>query len=280
MTSAARRPTVAVVVPLHVPEPDEHGRISLRHLRTHLGGYDTCVAAPEGLDVSAYGLPAKRFPSRFFLDRHAASSLMMRRELYAAFADYEYILVHHLDALVFSDQLLEWCERGYDYVGAPWVQKAENGAFSFLGVGNSGLCLRRVPSHLAVIDALRRPRRQVRSEMRFARNYVRRLGRNASAGLRAVRESHDLSGLPGKALRLFTRTARESNPYRYEDKFWAFEAAELCPGFRIPPAETAVSFSFEAYPRYCFELTGGKLPFGCHKWMRHDPEFWEPFLLR
>jgi small ligand-binding sensory domain FIST len=27
-----------------------------------------------------------------------------------------------MDCLVFSDQLLAWCNRGYDYVGAPWFK--------------------------------------------------------------------------------------------------------------------------------------------------------------
>ena len=67
--------------------------------------------------------------------------------------------------------------------------------------------------------------------------------------------------------------------YVYEDKFWSQEAPRLDPGFRIPPPETAVAFAFESEPRFCFEQNGGRLPFGCHKWRAHDPDFWKPYLL-
>jgi hypothetical protein len=66
--------------------------------------------------------------------------------------------------------------------------------------------------------------------------------------------------------------------YVYEDKFWSFEAPRLEPGFRIPPAETAVAFAFESEPRFCFEQNGRRLPFGCHKWRAHDPEFWASYI--
>ena len=68
--------------------------------------------------------------------------------------------------------------------------------------------------------------------------------------------------------------------YVYEDKFWSNEAPRLVPGFRIPPAEVAVGFAFEREPRFCLAANGGRLPFGCHKWRAHNPEFWEPHLLR
>lgn len=68
------------------------------------------------------------------------------------------------------------------------------------------------------------------------------------------------------------------NPWPYEDKFWSLEAPRLDPSFQIPPPEVAVAFSFETEPRFCFEANGHRLPFGCHRWMTHDPDFWRPFL--
>ncbi|MBI5510711.1 MAG: hypothetical protein HY903_18280 [Deltaproteobacteria bacterium] len=59
-----------------------------------------------------------------------------------------------------------------------------------------------------------------------------------------------------------------------EDGFWAFFAPSYNPLFRIPDARTALRFSFETNPRLCYERTGGRLPFGCHAWEKHDPEFW------
>ena len=63
-----------------------------------------------------------------------------------------------------------------------------------------------------------------------------------------------------------------------EDGFWAFFAPTYNPIFRIPDTETALRFSFEINPRLCFEQVGGRLPFGCHAWEKHDPEFWRRFI--
>ena len=49
-----------------------------------------------------------------------------------------------------------------------------------------------------------------------------------------------------------------------EDVFWA-----LVPdGFRYPAWKEALGFSFDTNPAYCWRLTGGRLPMGCHSWSK------------
>ena len=31
------------------------------------------------------------------------------------------MLIYQLDAYVFKDELLNWANKGYDYIGAPWL---------------------------------------------------------------------------------------------------------------------------------------------------------------
>jgi hypothetical protein len=38
---------------------------------------------------------------------------------YERFIPYEFMLIHQLDAYVFKDELEKWCDKGYDYIGAP-----------------------------------------------------------------------------------------------------------------------------------------------------------------
>ena len=52
------------------------------------------------------------------------------------------------------------------------------------------------------------------------------------------------------------------------------------PEFKVASLEQGLRFAFEASPRTCFEMNGGRLPFGCHAWGRYDREFWTPHLLR
>jgi Protein of unknown function (DUF5672) len=244
--------SVAVVVPVFRDRlgPDEE--LSLRHLRAHLGAYDGFAFCPASLDLEVPDLAPVRLDDRHFRTHRDYSRLMLSGGFYRRFERYEFVLVHQLDCVVFSDELARWCGERYDYVGAPWVRRGADGRPFFAGVGNGGLSLRRVESFLRVLE--RRVRATV--AVRHVGELVRRI----------VRE-------PRRARQLLR------DRYVYEDKFWSLEAPRLDPGFRIPPAETAVAFAFESEPRFCFEQNGGRLPFGCHKWRAHDPEFWAPYLL-
>ena len=64
-----------------------------------------------------------------------------------------------------------------------------------------------------------------------------------------------------------------------EEHFLVNRAHHYYPEFNIAPLDEALYFGFECVPRYCFELTGHQLPFGCHAWPKFDREFWEPYIL-
>lgn len=248
--------TVAVAVPLHRPRLDADEDVSVRHLRAHLGRYDTFVVAREGLDVPL-DLPVKHFP---FSTHREYCDLLLTAAFYEAFSGYDFVLVHQLDCLVLSDELESWCERGFDYVGAPWMRRGPDGRPAFAGVGNGGFSLRRIETFLRVLELAGRPLERTRLAATHAAAVARRF---------AVR-------LP--RVRAATRAALAAR-YRYEDKFWSDEAPRILPGYRIPPPEVAVAFAFEREPRFCLERNGGRLPFGAHNWPLYDRAFWEPYLL-
>ena len=247
--------SVAVLVPVFRERLGEDEQLSLRHLGTHLGAYDAYSFQPASLELELPGLTPVRMGDRHFRTHRDYSRLLLGDELYRRFERYEFVLVHQLDCLVLSDELARWCSEEWDYVGAPWVREAPDGRLYFAGVGNGGLSLRRVESLLRVLDARRRSGALVVA--RHAAEVVRRVFREPRRARQLVRDR-----------------------YVYEDKFWSNEAPRLVPGFRIPPAEVAVGFAFEREPRFCLAANGGRLPFGCHKWRAHNPEFWEPHLLR
>jgi hypothetical protein len=236
---------------------DDDERLSLRHLRVHLRAYDAYAFCPGGLDLDLPGIEIVRLDDRHFRSHRDYSRLMLSDELYRRFERYEFVLVHQLDCLVLSDELGRWCEEGYDYIGAPWVRQAPDGQLFFAGVGNGGLSLRRVDSLLRVLDAWRHPAKRFEVAARHAAEVAHRIVREPRRTRQLVRDR-----------------------YVYEDKFWSLEAPRIQPGFRIPRADVAVGFAFEREPRFCLEANGGRLAFGCHKWRAHDPEFWEPYLLR
>jgi hypothetical protein len=267
MTGSHKR--VAVVVPLHDREhltPDE--QVSLRHLRHYLGRYDRYVIAPEGLPLPLFDFRLKRYPRKYFGSAQANKKLFLSRRLYRDFAEYEYILIYHLDALVFSDELEEWCRAGFDYIGAPWFESEDEPERGLSDVGNGGFSLRKVSSCLKVIES-----RRYKVE---PNEYWRHHHASKPWHLR-------LANLPRRYLKRWTwfNGARwEMARFRYnEDKFWARRARHYYPEFRIAPPDVALRFAFECQPRPCYERNEFRLPFGCHAWARYDRAFWEPFLL-
>ena len=117
------RKLVAVAVPLsNRSNFTEDEKISLAHLVYHLGYYDKYFLLPKSLDVCVPGFGNMPFDDDYFGSVDANRKLMFSKRLYKRFSKYEYILIYHLDSLVFSDQLKDWCEKGYDYIGPPWVK--------------------------------------------------------------------------------------------------------------------------------------------------------------
>ena len=141
--------TVAVAVPYWGAPLGEDERISLRHLEAYLGRYDRyTVSSGEALP----GLGVRRFPRCFFRDPITYSRLLLSKRFYEAFSEYDYLLVYQLDCLVLRDELEEWCARGLDYVGAPWLPGPAASFVDEPAVGNGGFSLRRVEAFLQVLD--------------------------------------------------------------------------------------------------------------------------------
>ena len=62
------------------------------------------------------------------------------------------------------------------------------------------------------------------------------------------------------------------------DIFWSQLVPQIMPDFRLAPAAAALRFSWEVLPSRCFEICGGRLPFGIHAWAKYDLPFLRPLL--
>lgn len=85
-------------------------------------------------------------------------------------------------------------------------------------------------------------------------------------------------GFSIRRINTYLRVLKSSGPQDMaEDAFFAFHAKEHVRGFRIPTPTEALPFSFECAPRDCYELSGRRLPFGCHAWKKYDLKFWQEY---
>ena len=264
---------VAVVVAhsnrAHITPAEE---ISLRHLNHFLGKYDKYLLIPESLEFELPGLITKPLSNRFFGSVENHIRMLFSPEYYQAFSDYKYILTYHLDALVFSDQLEQWCRKDYDFIGAPWVKHPDspNAGMSYEGkVGNSGFSLKKVSTFLKLLNS---PEFALDPGEYWEKNHAHR-------------------PLPQRLMNLPKRLLMHSRQYnnvrfeldrwkQSEELFLVKRASHFYPGYRVPGVEEALKFAFEIVPRHCYELNNHELPFGCHAWERYDKSFWESWLLK
>ena len=271
--AASTQHLAAVVITLsHKTTYTADEEISFRHVRHHLSGWDKYVLVPQSHQASYPGLTPKRFPDRYFGSPRAHGELLLSERFYRAFLNYEFILIYHLDALVFGDQLARWCSLEYDYIGAPWLRSADTPHIVEEKVGNGGFSLRRVR---AFLDVLRSRRYFVDPD-----EYWRRYAARATPLERLINAPRKyLKRLPVfNDVRWHVRWALSGGVH--EDRFWAEYATHYHPAFRIAPVDVAMRFAFEAEPRRCFEKIGRQPPFGAHRWQKFDRAFYEPWLLQ
>ena len=145
----------AVLIPVYREALTELERISLTQAVRVLKAYDIYFIMPESLYLKdTYGLPEERFLDQYFDSVHSYNELMLEEEFYKRFSTYEYILIHQLDAFVFSDKLGYFCDMGYDYIGALWLDGEfyyKDSGHVIWHVGNGGFSLRRVAAFLDIL---------------------------------------------------------------------------------------------------------------------------------
>ena len=268
--------TVAVIVPgyrrAHFTLDEE---VSFRHLEHFLGRYDKFLVVPQSLEIERAGFRIKRFADSYFGSAIANAKLMLSPTFYDSFRNYRYILIYQLDALVFSDQLMEWCATDLDYIGAPWLNCTDSPWVGTSRVGNGGFSLRKVSSFLKVLSS---NRYWVDPDVYWQRT---------ASGKPWITQWIHLPGKWFKYIQRFNGVKRELAQWhlrpdgtRNEDHFWSDEAVRYYPGFQVAPFDVGLRFAFEVVPRRCFDLNKHQLPFGCHAWPRYDRSFWEPYLLK
>jgi hypothetical protein len=268
---------IVVIIPSEKINFSDDEKLSITRCRKILGRYPSIAVLPEKFRDSRKpsefeGLKFEYFPSRYFRSTRTYSRLLLSSEFYARFKNYEYMLIHQTDALVFRDELLEWAEKDYDYIGAPWFAgDCARDNNSMVGVGNGGLSLRKTSSFMDILE-----KGDISSELEMLYSIPAHFGLRNLALLKIFiyLKKRGVNFPYRKIFISFLFTHRCPN----EDIFWGAFARLFSDSFKIPSCEEALKFSVEVNPRRCFKILGEKLPFGCYAWAKLDREFWEAFL--
>jgi len=247
-----------VIFPLY-QKPNEIELDFLENGLQKTAGHQQVIVAPENLSIDEdFGLlqklEVKRFPKKFFNGIAGYNKLLLSKRFYEAFAAYDFMLIHQADVFLFKDELDEWCEKDFDYIGAPFFRPEKlnrNGAYNLFQkfklslkknkvygsrhnkVGNGGLSLRKINSALKVLDQI---------DPIILNKYIETTGCAYN-----------------------------------EDIFWSFEAP-LVIELKIPTWEEALKFAVEFHPAIAYTYLDKNLPFGCHAPLKNNPNFWKEFI--
>jgi hypothetical protein len=209
----------------------------------------------------------KRFDDRYFTSIDGYSILLLSLHFYRAFKKYDYVLLYQLDAWVFRNELEYWCNKGFSYIGAPWLSGwffADEHSY-FIGVGNGGFSLRKIKDHINVLKKFR----YFILPFRYLKSFLQH------PSFRSLKS-------------LVKNIAYRNNPFYFyynypydypvhEDVFWGRIASRVFKNFTVPGPDVAIHFAVEVVPsKY---VNDSDLPFGCHAWNRQDPGFWKRYIL-
>ena len=244
---------VTVVIPIHLEEPSELEKISLSQTLAVLHKFPITFQAKEGLNTKWYedyckGKADIRFERFKWNGFQEYTELILSSEFYGRFRDYEYILICHLDAFVFRDELEQWCSHGYDYVGSVIYNTAwEN-----------------LPSKFGRFLGLRKP------------EYYS----NGGFGLRRVETFYKMSSFFPKRIRFYLWYKGVTKKFFQDDIFLSQLYPKLASRFKVPPKSVAEKFgaAYENGEEKKLPFTKNDcntLPFGVHGWFAYYPEFWK-----
>lgn len=248
---------VAVTIPIYKEKIDQKEIIALKQCIKTLKQHVIIFFAPLSLNLTNYKKMCENeidfkvvlFEDHYFENIAGYNNLMLSTHFYKNFLDYKFILIYQLDAFVFKDELLYWCQQNYDFIGAPNTPfKNIKGEFQFLKNYNRFLnFLNKV----------------------FKINHqISNVG-NGGFSLRKTRSCYLL-------LKLLKNKAHTWN--NNEDAFFRYWGNLLHPLFRLSTDKKALKFSIETSPKESLRSLNNILPFGCHAFDKYDWETWKPYI--
>lgn len=252
------------MIPIHCESPTQNELISFKQCFEVLNKHFIRIIAPIGLNLDCYKEVVDSFET-IYIDPIWQSNIFMYNKLklssffYDLFKEFDFLLTYELDAFVFKDEIEYWCQKNYDYIGAPWFSGfSESKTNEIIGVGNSGFSLRKV-------SAMRKAIRNIYFDEKSYSLQSKKL--QIKTIIKKILFFVDV-------FRKENKTIQNSEHYN-EDWFIANVIPKYLKKYTIAPTEEAIQFSFEVNPNYLYSLNNSKLPMGCHAWVKYDFEFWK-----
>lgn len=257
---------IVVVIPVYRSALSVDECISLKRCVTLLSDYELVIVKPECLDINFLitkypSLKVESFSDEYFASLRGYNKLVLDELFYMRFLKYQYMLIYQLDAFVFKDELLLWAEKGYDYIGAPWIPPK-----------HSYLTLRgrlKIQLKYFIYTLLNDDRRKLKKYCNY------QVG-NGGFSLRKINKMLEVTRFYREKIKSYLD---DDKPFYPEDLFLLLELTSRKHGLRRPGFKEALKFSMEENPVWGYKYNKEILPFGCHAWNHeHYAPFWTPII--
>lgn len=266
---------VCIVIPIYKDNPTELEKASFRQALKVLTNYDMVIYTHKELNLEIYHNLARQFDKdlrvecfdkNYFSSVIGYNRLCLTVDFYKRVSTYEYMLIYQLDAWVFRDELEYWCNKGYDYIGAPMytaLDTSEIGEKQWF-VGNGGFSLRRIHFFVGLLT------------YKFPISFGVDIKNGFSAFVKSCLKS---IGIRNRIPWIIKHISEWLN----EDVFFTIYITTLSNRKKLipktPKVLDAFSFAFECFPSRCYRIVNNKLPFGCHAFEKYEYDsFWKDFI--
>lgn len=259
---------VHIIVPIYRETPTVEDLVAIDQLFKILGSHKITFVHPNHLDLKNYlDFPAfyKGFEDFYFQSIFGYNQLMLSTGFYQSFSE-KYLLIYQTDCFVFKDELLSWCEKDFDYIGAPWIRSREKIPFFKLFLDRGISTLNGYLNY--------KGNGFTQKDKSLLYNQVG----NGGLSLRKREKCIELLEELPKVVSVYIDPKNKGEFYA-EDVFFSIEPKRNNIKFTKPNYKMAAKFAIENKQQKALELNGGELPFGCHRWNK-EKVFWKPYFLK
>ena len=200
-------------------------------------------------------------PTFFYTNIQGYNSLMVDVNFYKIFENFNFMLIHHLDAIILKDEIESWIAKDYSYVGGPSVGKSfiYKKPKSLKFFCNGGLSLRKNADFIKVLNS---------KKIYFNNFDIKAI--KALVQFKHIKQYIDLIAKNYHYKNNFDVQNFTKEFFLNEDFFWTFLAKLFIDNFKLPN-EILECANFSIDNGHKFYLTKLKnTPFGIHGYTKKN----------
>lgn len=274
---------VCVVIPIYKEILNEFEVQSVLQCIKVLSDYSIHFVCPKGLDIGFYKENFSEirnftyFEKNYFENLSGYNRLMLSVGFYKAFDKYQYMLVYQTDCYVFRDELMDWANKGYDYIGGVWFDDYHGSpklGAKIWHPGNGGFSLRKINTISKILSSSSYP---LKSLKQLSLENKTNLALNKEIYLKRIIKTL-LDFISRKnSLKYYVANTKENEDVLFMELSLKYKK------LTVPSVSESIGFSWDRLPLFLYNKLG-RLPFGCHAWYREDhcyegnKDFWLKYI--